>query len=177
MGKVSRYSDLSPKKRAFVEIYMKTGNVADSVFGAGFKRGCNCSDTKERKRADVLGRRMLSDPLVHEYIQMNRPIPLPAEGVIDEPAIVERMFLIMMGRTQRTAFTKKGEPIIEEPSFRDQTEAAKVLLMIKKMQDRHTPVEQRSIEISKRLDQLIASTQLEYKTDIEEVKEEDSNIV
>jgi len=162
---VKKYSDLSAKKKAFVEFYIKSGDVADSVFAAGFKQGCDKTSKKERMLADSLGRRMLKDPLVHDYIAMNKPLPLPAQGVIDEPAIVERMFLIMMGRTQRTAFTKKGDPIIEEPSFRDQTEAAKVLLMIKKMQDKQIPVEQRGVAISKRLDELIASTQLGYETE------------
>jgi len=169
MGKVTRYSDLSPKKKAFVEYYIKSGEITNSVFAAGYKQDCDKTNPKERDLAYSMGKRMLKDPLVHEYIQMNKPLPIPAQGVIDEPAIVERMFLIMMGRTQRTAFTKKGDPIIEEPSFRDQTEAAKVLLMIKKMQDKHVPIEQRSTLVSKRLDELIASTQTGYEVADDEV--------
>lgn len=165
MPVVKKYSDLSAKKKAFVKFYIKSGDVVDSVFAAGFKADCDKTDRKQRALADNLGRRMLKDPLVHEYIQMNKPMPLPAQGFIDEPAIVERMFLIMMGRTQRTAFNKKGEPIIEEPNFRDQCEAAKVLLTIKKMQDKQVPVEQRGVAISKRLDELIASTQMGFEDD------------
>jgi phage terminase small subunit len=159
---IKKYADLSPKKRKFVDLYIKCGNVADAVFAAGFKSDCDRTDKRQRQLADNLGRRMLKDPLVHNYIVMNKPMPVSVEGVVDEPLIVEMMTLILTGKTSRMAVSKDGRQLVIEPTFKDSCEAAKVLVQLKKMQDKHVPVEQRSTAVSKRMDQLIASLQSDY---------------
>lgn len=160
---IRKYTDLSPRKRAFVEYYIKSGGqVVESVFNAGFKQGCDRSDPKQRQLAYNLGRTMLKDPWVHDYITNNMPIPVSDDGVIDEGAIVDRMFLIMQGKIQRCYVDKKGDEKLEEPSFRDQCEAAKVLLDIQKMRDKKVPVEKRSKTVSKRVDDLIKTASFEY---------------
>lgn len=164
MPPIRKYTDLSPKKRAFAEFYIKSGGqITESVFNAGFKQGCDRSDRKQRQLAYNLGHEMLKDPWIHDYITNNMPIPVSDGGVIDEGAIVDRMFLIMQGKIQRCYVDKKGEEKLEEPSFRDQCEAAKVLLDIQKMRDKKVPVEKRSKSVSKRVDELIKTTNFDYE--------------
>ena len=158
-----KYTDLAPRKRQFVEFYIKSGgNIIDSVFNAGYKQGCDRSDYKQRQLAFNLGKTMLKDPLVHDYITCQIPIPISDGGVIDEGAIIDRMYMIMQGKIQRCYVDKKGEEKLEEPSFRDQCEAAKVLLDIQKMREKKGPVEKRSKAVSKRGEELIKTAQLEY---------------
>ena len=162
MPVVKKYSDLSPKKRKFAELYSKCGNVVDAVFGAGFKEGCDHTDKHQRELAYSLGKSMLRDPLVHEYVITHQPMPMAVEGVVNEPLIVEIMTLILTGKVSRMGVSKDGRQIVIEPTFKDSCEAAKVLVQLKKMQDKHVPVEQRSTAVSKRMDQLIASLQSDY---------------
>jgi len=162
---VKKYSDLSPKKRKFVELYIKCGNIVDAVFAAGFKSDCDHTDKHQRELAYSLGQQMLRDPLVHDYMLMNKPMPVFAEGSIDEPTIVEMMTLILTGKASRMGVSKDGRQIVIEPTFRDSCEAAKVLITLKKMQDKHIPPEKRGKAVSKRLDALIASTQMGFDDD------------
>lgn len=164
---VKEFKDLSPRKRKFADLYAKTGKVTESVYNAGYKAGADRTDPKENLRAYNLGKDMLRDPLVQQYVAANKPIPVNADGVIDEPLIVEYMTLILTGKMTRLGVNKKGEQIVIEPTCRDSCEAAKVLLNIKKMQDRHVPVEKRSAVASKRVDELIASVQMGYGDDEE----------
>ena len=168
MPVVKKYSELSPKKRKFVDLYIKCGNVVDAVFAAGFKEGCDRTDKHQRELAYSLGQQMLRDPLVHNYITVNKPMPVAVEGVVDEPLIVEVMTLILTGKASRMGVSKDGRQIVIEPTFKDSCEAAKVLVQLKKMQDKHVPVEQRSTAVSKRMDQLIASLQSDYTEDADD---------
>lgn len=162
MPVVKSFKDLSPKKKKFAELYAKTGRVVDSVYNAGFKEGADRTDPKQRALADSLGRTMLRDPLVQQYVAANKPLPVNPNGFIDEPLIVEYMTLILTGKLTRLGVNKKGEQIVLEPTCKDSCEAAKVLLMLKKMQDKQIPVEKRSVVASKRLDELIKSTQFNF---------------
>lgn len=161
MPVVKKYSELSPRKRKFVDLYIKSGNVADSVFAAGFKEGADRTDRKQRQLADSLGRRMLKDPLVHEYITMNKPMPVLPDGVINECLIVEVMTLILTGKASRLAISREGKQLVIEPTFKDSCEAAKVLMAIKKMQEKHVPVADRSRTLSKRVDAIVASINMD----------------
>lgn len=165
MPVVKKYSDLSPKKRKFVDLYIKCNNVVDAVFAAGFKEGCDRTDKRQRELAYNLGKQMLRDPLVHNYMVMNKPMPVAVEGVVDEPLIVEMMTLILTGKASRMGISKDGRQIVIEPTFKDSCEAAKVLVQLKKMQDKQVPVEQRSRAISKRVDDIVASIQMGIEDD------------
>lgn len=168
MPVVKEFRDLSPKKKKFAELYAKTGRVTESVYNAGFKANADRSDPKQNQLAYHLGKDMLRDPLVQQYVAANKPLPVNPNGFIDEPLIVEYMTMILTGKLTRLGVNKKGEQIVMEPTCKDSCEAAKVLLMLKKMQDKHVPVEQRSTAVSKRMDQLIASLQSDYTEEGEE---------
>ena len=172
MPVVKSFKDLSPKKKKFAELYAKTGRVVDSVYNAGFKEGADRTDPKQRALADSLGRTMLRDPLVQQYVAANKPLPVNPSGFIDEPLIVEYMTLILTGKLTRLGVNKKGEQIVMEPTCKDSCEAAKVLLMLKKMQDKQIPPDQRGKAASKRLDELIKSTQFHYVEEGDEAEDE-----
>jgi len=129
MGEIRYYSQLSEKKRLFVEHFMQTNNVIDSYFEAGFKEGCDRTDQVERMRAYRQGKQILKMPVVLDYMAMNKPMVVPQTGEIDEKSITDRLVLIMSGNIEQQAVLK-GEVHYVKPSFRDQIEAAKVLTSI-----------------------------------------------
>lgn len=102
MPVVKSFKDLSPKKKKFAELYAKTGRVVDSVYNAGFKEGADRTDPKQRALADSLGRTMLRDPLVQQYVAANKPLPVNPNGFIDEPLIVEWKLSRMHGSVVAT---------------------------------------------------------------------------
>ena len=129
VGGITKYSQLSEKKRAFVDHYIRTNNVIDSYFDAGYKAGCDRDDQAERMKAYRQGKEILAIPLVRDYIAMNKPIVVPEQGEIDEKAITDRLTLIMAGQIEQQVLVK-GELHYVRPSFRDQIEAGKVLVSI-----------------------------------------------
>lgn len=137
MGKIHKYADLAPKKRAFVEHYLMTGNVIDSYFDAGYKSGCDRNDQAERMRAYRAGRDILAIPMVRDYVAMNKPIAIHQEGEIDEKVITDRLNLILEGRIEQQVYIK-GELHYVKPSFRDQIEAGKVLVQILQKREKDT---------------------------------------
>jgi len=129
-NRVTRYSQLAPKKRLFVDYYLKTGNVIDSYFAAGYKAGCNQNDQEERIRAYRAGRNILALPMVRDYVAMNKPVELPKTGEIDVERITDRMMLILEGNIEQQVIGKNGNITYVKPSFRDQIEAGKLLSAI-----------------------------------------------
>ena len=129
MPRVNKYSELAPKKRAFVEHYLRTNNIIDSYFDAGYMEGRDRTDQTERMRAYRSGREILAIPMVRDYVAMNKPIVIPQEGEIDEKEITDRLNLIMMGQIEQQVLVK-GQLHYVKPSFRDQIEAGKVLVSI-----------------------------------------------
>lgn len=133
---IKRYSDLSPKQRTFVDHYIRTGDVVESYFAAGYMAGCDQSDQKKRDQAQRNGRQILNNPLVHEFVMLNKPINIPETGEIDMKAITDRMFLICMGRVERRHLDSHGDVVLEPPSFKEQIEAGKLLSMINEKREK-----------------------------------------
>ena len=159
MGGITRYAQLSEKKRAFVEHFMQTNNVIDSYFDAGFKAGCDRSDQAERMRAYRAGKDILAIPLVRDYIAMNKPIVVPETGEIDERQITDRLTLIMAGQIEQQVLVK-GELHYVKPSFRDQIEAGKVLVSILEKREKQG-TKRASKALSGNVRKLIGSARME----------------
>jgi len=137
MRAVTKYSDFSPMKRAFVENYLCTGDAIESYFSAGYKADCDHSDPKERDRAYHAAMKILSHPLVRQFVEMNKPVYIHREGEIDEKDITDRLNLIMSGNIEQQVLIK-GQMYYVKPSFRDQIEAGKVLVQILQKREKDT---------------------------------------
>lgn len=159
MGGITKYSQLSEKKRAFVDHYIRTNNVIDSYFDAGYKAGCDRDDQAERMKAYRQGKEILSIPLVRDYIAMNRPIVVPEQGEIDEKAITDRLTLIMAGQIEQQVLVK-GELHYVRPSFRDQIEAGKVLVSILEKREKQS-TKKASKALTGKITSLIGSARME----------------
>lgn len=159
MGEIRYYSQLSEKKRAFVEHFMRTNDVINSYFDAGFKEGCDRTDQVERMRAYRQGKQILRMPIVADYMAMNKVIPVPKTGDIDEQSITDRLALIMSGNIEQQVLVK-GELHYVKPSFRDQIEAGKVLVQILQKREKETG-KKASKALSEKALSLIGSARME----------------
>ena len=135
---IRRVEDLSPRQRAFIEYYIKTGDAIESYFAAGYMPGCDQKDQKNRNMASRNARLILVKPLVHEYVMMNKVLELPETGDIDMKAITDRMFLICMGNVERRHINSQGEIVLEPPTFKEQIEAGKLLSQINERREKKT---------------------------------------
>ena len=126
MGKVTKYSQLAPRKRLFVDYYMKTNDIISSYFAAGYMAGCDQENKDKRLLAYRNGRTILSEPLVKAFVEMNKPVIIPPSGEIDIADITDRMLLILEGNIEQQVVIK-GKIAYVKPSFRDQIEAGKLL--------------------------------------------------
>lgn len=167
-NRVTRYSQLAPKKRLFVDYYLKTGNIIDSYFAAGYKEGCDQENQDERIRAYRAGRDILALPLVKEYVIANKPIEIPKTGEIDIQQITDRMLLIMEGNIEQQQVIK-GKIVYVKPSYRDMIEAGKLLKDI--LKDREKKTEKRA---SKALTSKVASLIGSARTDVVDEQESTS---
>lgn len=166
--KVTRYSQLAPKKRLFIDYYLKTDNIIDSYFAAGYKDGCNQNDKEERARAYRAARNILAEPVVKDYVMANKPIEMPKNGEIDIAQITDRMLLIMEGNIEQQQVIK-GKIVYVKPSYRDMIEAGKLLKDI--LKDREKKTEKRA---SKALTSKVASLIGSARTDVVDEQESTS---
>ena len=126
MGKVTKYSQIAPRKKLFVDYYMKTNDIIESYFAAGYMSGKNHEDKDQRLQAYRSGWTILNEPLVRAYVDMNKPLVVPPSGEIDISSITDRMMLILEGNIEQQVVIK-GEIKYVKPTFRDQIEAGKLL--------------------------------------------------
>lgn len=159
MREIKRYSQLAPMKRAFVEHYISTGDIIESYFSAGYKEGCDQSDKNQRLLAYRYGKKILSEPIVADYVSANKPIEIK-EGEIDIADITDRMLLIMEGNIEQQVLVN-GQLKYVKPSFRDQIEAGKLLNTI--LEKREKKSERRA---SKALTGKVASLIGSARTDV-----------
>lgn len=158
--RITRYSQLAPKKRLFVDYYLKNGNMIDSYFAAGYKDGCDQTDPDERGRALRAARNILAEPIVKDYVMANKPIELPKGGDIDQTQIIDRMLLIMEGNIEQQQVIK-GKITYVKPSYRDMIEAGKLLNAI--LEKREKKADKRA---SKALTSKVASLIGSARTDV-----------
>lgn len=135
MGVITKYSDLCPKKKAFVEHYIQTNDLIGSYFAAGYLQGVDQTSYDKRMQAYRAARAIIANPLVRDYIAMNKPVVIPETGEIDVKQITDRMLLIMNGNIEQQILVK-GELHYIKPSFRDQIEAAKLLNAISEKREK-----------------------------------------
>lgn len=137
MGRITRYSQLAPKKRLFVDYYIKTNDIISSYFAAGYMEGADQDNKDKRLIAYRNGRAILSEPLVKDFVSMNKPVEVPRQGEIDIADITDRMLLILEGNIEQQVVVK-GKVAYVKPSFRDQIEAGKLLNAILEKREKKT---------------------------------------
>ena len=125
MGKITRYSQLSPKKRLFVDYYLKGYGIADSYFAAGYMSTADQKNKDKRLIAYRNGQQILSEPIVKDFVAMNRPVVVET-GEIDVAKITDRLMMIFQGNIEQRVVVK-DKVMYVLPSFRDQIEAGKLL--------------------------------------------------
>ena len=152
--RVKTYSDLSPKRKKFCELLLEGVGITDAVFRAGYYMNRHTDDPKIRKRAYEMGYRMMREPVIRDFLTVNAKAPIVRTGKIDEKNIVDRLMLIAMGQVE-VKTTYKGKEYYSPPPFRDQVSAMKVLIDIKKMQEKNVPTEKRVDVMTGRVDKLI----------------------
>lgn len=174
-AEVKRSTVLKDKKRAFAMHLLDGLPITESVFRAGYYVGKDHNNPLYRKRAYQLGYQMMREPAVRDFLVLNAKNPVGKSGTINESAIIDRLMLICMGQVE-VKTTYKGKEYFSPPSFRDQVSAGKVLMDIKKMQEKNVPTEKRVDVMKGRVDTLVKSIssayQLEQIVDEDEVGEE-----
>lgn len=106
-------TNLTAYQLRFIDEYMKCGNKRKAMIAAGYK------GKGKRSTVTSAASRMYSSPKV-----------LADENIIDSRQIVSRLSKMFRGELTSTFVTKKGE-VVEMPiTFKNQIEAAKVLVNI-----------------------------------------------
>ena len=170
MPKVKTFSELSPKRKKFCELLLEGVSITDAVFRAGYYMNRKIDDPKIRKRAYELGYKMMKEPIIRDFITVNAKAPIVRTGKIDEKAIVDRLTLIAMGHVE-VKTTYKGKEYYSPPPFRDQVAAMKVLMEIKKMQNKEVPTEKRVDVMTGRVDKLVESIKTSMPEEVLEGEE------
>lgn len=159
MAGITRYSQLSAKKRLFVDYWLKTNDIISSYFAAGYMEGKDHEDKKNRLNAYKGGRAILHEQLVMDFIAANKPVEVPKQGDIDIAQITDRMLLILEGNIEQMVVAK-GKVMYVKPSFRDQIEAGKLLNAI--LEKREKKSEKRASKaLTGRVTTLIGSARTE----------------
>ena len=153
---IKTFSQLSAKKKKFCELLLQGVGVTEAVFRCGYYAGRRIDDPKTRKNAYEMGYRMMKEPVIRDFLTVNARAPIVKTGKIDEKSIVDRLMLIAMGQVE-VKTTYKGKEYYSPPPFRDQVSAMKVLMDIKKMQNKEVPTEKRVDVMTSRVDKLIDS--------------------
>ena len=116
-------TNLTAYQLRFIDEYMKCGNKRKAMIAAGYK------GKGKRSTVTSAASRMYSSPKVLAEIERRRA-KLADENIIDSRQIVSRLSKMFRGELTSTFVTKKGE-VVEMPiTFKNQIEAAKVLVNI-----------------------------------------------
>lgn len=131
--------DLTAYQLRFVDEYMKCGNKRKAMLAAGY--------TGKGKRSTVTSAaaRMYNIPKVKAEIERRRAL-IAEENVIDSKAIVNRLSKMFNGELSSQFVTKQGQVIDVPITFKNQIEAAKVLVNILGIAEQNNkPAETKSV--------------------------------
>jgi phage terminase small subunit len=122
MLEVVVYVKLTPKQKAFCDLYIKTSNATQSYIDAGYK-------AISRKVAEANARRLLANDSVKNHIAI-RMAQKDKERIASQDEVLE--FLTKVLRNEETeevpvSMTNKFELIDKKPSIKDRTKAAELL--------------------------------------------------
>jgi phage terminase small subunit len=116
-------TNLTAYQLRFIDEYMKCGNKRKAMLAAGYK------GKGKRSTVTSAASRMYSNPKVLAEIERRRA-KLADENIIDSRQIVSRLAKMFRGELKSQFVTKSGD-VVETPiTFKNQIEAAKVLVNI-----------------------------------------------
>ena len=114
---------LTPYQLAFVDAFMECGNKAKALLNAGYKgKGKYSTVTSQAAK-------MYAHPLVNAEIIRRRNV-LAEKNIISSEKIIGRLTKMFNGELKSEYVNRKGELIDMPISFKNQIEAAKVLVNI-----------------------------------------------
>jgi phage terminase small subunit len=116
-------TELTQYQLKFIDEYMKCGNKRLAMMHAGYK------GKGKRSTVTSSAAKMYNLPKVKEEIERRRR-ELAEENMIDSKAIVKRLTKMFNGDLSSQFVTKKGDVIDVPITFKNQIEAAKVLVNI-----------------------------------------------
>ncbi len=161
-------TELTAYQRRFVDEFMKCGNKRVALLKAGYK------GLGKRSTVTSAGSAMYSTPKVLAEIQRRRDA-LASENLIDSKQIITRLSKMFNGDLKSQFVDKKGE-VREVPiTFKNQIEAAKVLVAImgieapKKIEEKRTLSDEMSEEM-KAMTQIFLAKRMETKKVLPEIE-------
>lgn len=116
-------TELTPYQLKFVDEYMKCGNKRKAMLAAGYK------GKGKRSTVTSSAAKMYNLPKVKDEIERRRQL-IADENVIDSQQIITRLSKMFNGELSSQFVTKQGELIDVPITFKNQIEAAKVLVNI-----------------------------------------------
>jgi len=144
-------NDLTDYQLKFIDEFMKTGDKKKALIAAGYNgKGKHSTMTG-------IANRVYKTPKVYAEIERRRK-ELASKNIVDSQQIVGRLTKMFNGELSSEYVTKKGE-VVEIPiSFKNQIEAAKVLVSILGLQAQLQAKPEEKKEIKKMADDLKALT-------------------
>lgn len=124
MGKGKK---LTPKQKAFVEEYIKTGNATQAILNAGYK-------TTSPRTAANMGARLLARPVVQEALK-KRYSKVDKKRIADADEVLEYLTSVMRGESRGSELVVEGDgpgvsvarEFMKTPSEQDKLKAANML--------------------------------------------------
>ncbi|PKL10762.1 MAG: hypothetical protein CVV52_16780 [Spirochaetae bacterium HGW-Spirochaetae-8] len=114
---------LTKLQLAFVDAFMECGNKAQALIKAGY------SGNGKKSTVTSQAAKMYNHPVVNAEIKRRREI-LAQKKMINSEQIIERLSKMFNGELKSEFMNKKGE-LVEVPiSYKNQIEAAKVMVAI-----------------------------------------------
>ena len=166
------FKDLPDRMRRFVELYLVSHDKVDSLYKAGYRADKDPRAKGERKKAREQADGILRNKFVKEYIAVNdAPVTIVGKD-IDVDALIDRLYAIAMGATVIKVIDKNGKEHFVQPSAKESTDAAKVLLHEHHVREKHIPIYDRSKAMGDRIEQIMQRNRLSI-TDARVVEEED----
>ncbi len=137
--------ELTQYQLRFIDEYMKCGNKREAMMKCGYK------GKGKRSTVTSSAAKLYNLPKVKEEIERRRR-ELAEENLIDSKAIVKRLTKMFNGELSSQFVTKQGQVVDVPITFKNQIEAAKVLVNILGLaeadnkQKEEKPVEQKLAE-------------------------------
>lgn len=172
---VKEFSELSPRKKAFANYVMNGETYAMAYFKAGYMANRDPHDRNAKRTASNEGYKLMCEPLIRDYIALNRPLREDGYGKINEAELVERLKLIALGNVQIKTVDKKGNEAYVPPNFKEQIMAINSLYDVIKMREKNHPMEKRNEIVSKRIEEITAQIKHDFDLGepVIEVKQEE----
>jgi len=144
-------SELTEYQLKFIDEFMKTGDKKKALYAAGY--------VGKGKHSTVVSQaaRLFKQPKVFAEIERRRGM-LANKNIIDAQKIITRLTKMFNGELTSEYMTKKGEKVDIPISFKNQIEAAKVLVNILGLQAQMQNKPEEKKEIQKMADDLKALT-------------------